>query len=318
MPEIPRLITSITRANTLNSGIDASWESDSYEFYYDNDHRLKEFCIDLYGYSQEYSFDYTTKNEVIVTENVEYGERWSAKLNSKGYVTNIEETTSGHIYPIALTYDSGNNLKRADQGELGNYWDYIWEKGNLVEIRVNYETGENHPAPLFTTQLNDKTNIDWNVFIQRIAGQELGYDRVEPLPVNLLAMIDKVGKRSANYVIPMLNMPEGASPYALYTEATEPAVGAIVGTYYDQERSGNPYYTFDSDGWPTNYSWKISVTKSEATYTGERKYVEPRDEYERQKWEGNYGPGPWFELGTTTKVYPAVIDTYQYNVSYNR
>lgn len=312
VPEAPRLITAITQSGTFNSDQydDDPFEPMSYEFKYFADNlRLKELRIidpDWEYGNYVYTYDYTTLNEIRVTDN--WGELYTAPLNSMGYVSRVTEEDMPDDFTL-LTYDSNGYLKTTGVGDGRDGYTYIWRDGNLVGV-------EDEEAEVFyTKELNDKTNIDLNAFLMYVVEGNMSYN-----PEGLFMLIDRMGKRSRNYIVfgggDADDYP--AWPDIPYSEANLPAIGTVWATRYEDERSGDPFWSFDAEGWPVSYTWKESVVKVEWVYNGDRRPATPRDEYEKERWINDFGPGPWYFISFTTKTYPAVIDTYKYNISYNR
>ena len=311
-PEIPRLITGIKESATFNSDYYSNddYQPRSFEFKYDEkEYRLKELRIKNPSYEERgnyvYTYDYSILNEIRVSDN--HGEKLVGKLNDRGFISNIEFPEDEYSEPTTLTYSNDGYLQRVTQGD--DYIAYTWKNGNISRIQGNYGEGTDL---LYTTELNNKTTIDLNIFFMIEGGVQ------SDLPDVLFGLIDKTGKRSNNYMIfGGVDEDKVLRENRLYTAETEPKKGAIS-TWHTREQDGAPFYSFDAEGYPIAYTWKIAVTKNEIIYAGVREYVEPRDENEAQSWEWMYGAGPWFNLVTTEKSYPAVIDTYKYTISYNR
>jgi hypothetical protein len=306
-----RLITAITEIGEFNSDkyAETPFKPVAYEFkYYQSDGRLKELHIkdpeNEYG-NYVYTYDYTTLNEVRVSSNYDE-EGYTGSLGANGYVSRMEG--GSYEEPYVFTYDADGYLQEVVQNDT---YTYTWQNGNLVELGSDY-SWVGYDAGSYTAEKNNKTNIDLNIFLLNIASGRLSY-----YPVNLFTLIDKAGKRSANYAVLDLDLAHGTPKTGIYTAATEPAQG-VIDTRYDGGPLGDDAWVFDAEGWPTAYTWTEAVTKVETIYEGERNNVEPQDEDQRRQWTEEYGPGPWFTLVTTYKTYPAVNDTYTYAITYNK
>jgi len=317
-PEMPRLIIAIKETATFNSDYYDSgnlYQPPSFEFKYDEkDHRLKELHIkdpnNEWG-NYVYTYDYSIFSEIRVSDN--YGAKYVGKLNDKSYITSMVNA-GGYDDVTTLTYNNEGYLQRIVSGS--EYINYIWANGNLIGAQGSDYDGDGSPQMPYTSESNNKTTIDLNMFIAYIANGVQSYS-----PISLFALIDKAGKRTNNHMlIPGGSSNEASRPdlYFFYTAQTEPENGTVLQTMNTSESSGTPAYTFDSEGYPVAYTWKEAVTKHEAIYAGVREYVVPENEDMAQEWERMFGVGPWFRLVTTEKSYPAVIDTYQYTISYNR
>ncbi len=191
----------------------------------------------------------------------------------------------------------------------------------MISVRGQYDADdEPRETRTYSAGLNDKTNIDMNtVFFDMLDfsnGYELSgynYDNY-----SLFALIDRIGKRSKNYVVRQnLNLFYPSPIERVYAAATEPAQG-VIAINYDMAFSGDAWYTFDANNYPLTFNQRIGVIKTEVIYGGQRIPVEPRHEGERMQWEHEYGPGPWFKIQTTTNSYPAVYDTYKFTINYNK
>ena len=316
-PEMPRLITAIKETATFNSDYYGSgnlYQPLSFEFKYDEkDYRLKELHIkdsDNEWGNYVYTYDYSIFSEIRVSDN--YGAKYVGALNNRGSISNMVNAEDEYSEPTTLTYNHEGYLQRVVSGSE-YYINYIWANGNLIGAQSNDEGYDGSSQMSYTSESNNKTTIDLNMFIAYIANGGQSY-----FPVSLFGLIDKTGKRSGNYMLPIfeLNSDRPAIDW-LYTAKTEPMHG-IISTTHTEGSYGTASYSFDAEGFPVAYTWQMAVTKSETIYAGVREYVEPKNENEAERWERQFGAGPWFRLRTTQKSYAAVIDTYQYTISYNR
>ena len=347
VPENPKLITKIVETASFNSdyyNATRPYAPYFYEFKYDQQNRLKEYIVKEHD-GEEYStciYSYDIQGEVRIGDR--WGEYITAPLNANGYLKEINIGYSS--YDKTYTYNSEGYLNKITPAELyqRSVYEFIWDNGNPVHIKgieykyeyeskYNPKTNEyedkyewvetdydnNDITSTFSSELNNKTTIDLNAFFFGLTGVRYRYEYYSGDDLEYFsALIGLIGKRAKNY---MTSKNGGDSvglnsEMVVHTEATVPAVGTIIWTYYSDSFYGKGSYTFDSDGYPTAFSHQVEMEKTVSVYNGKREYIDI-DERDKQWLEEEYGPGPWFYISTdytTTKSY----DTYTYRISYNR
>ncbi|MDR2684725.1 MAG: hypothetical protein LBB53_05025 [Prevotellaceae bacterium] len=338
-----RLISRITESAVFTSDYYSSsyaggpYAPVSFEFAYDNSSRLKE----LYAFVQNaaellYTYNYDIANEVRITDK--YGDTYRAML-SGGKANSIK--WGNPQYTAALTYNAQGYLTDYNSNDSYHYGDcnavrLVWNSGNvgaLEELNCTTQVYHTYKTWGYSQELNNKTKPDLNVlFFDFICAESPYYYRdysgslygeIYEHPANLFAMAGVTGKRSKNYIKELHylgEIPYPAVPQTIYTEATAPAVGDILYTRYICDFDVNAVWSFDSDGYPNKFSRKAEVTKTETICNGggERVYVEPNSEYERERWTEEYGAGPWFYIyNMQTGINGTVkYDTYTWNIEY--
>jgi hypothetical protein len=89
-----------------------------------------------------------------------------------------------------------------------------------------------------------------------------------------------------------------------------------VSTYYDREYYGEDTWTLDGAGYPTSYSHKVEVVKTEWVYNGAKTVVTP-EQYNvaPERWLEQYGPGPYYTIDLDEDE-TVKYDTYTWTISY--
>ncbi|MDR0872778.1 MAG: hypothetical protein LBN27_04840, partial [Prevotellaceae bacterium] len=310
-----------------------------YEFTYDNSHKLKEIILSADNEQQVVSYNYDIAGEVRISsaEGQEYETTVRGILNSNGTVKTIKwqggysdgQTTSNLAYN-AEGYLSDYDDNNYPYYEGCNAYRYQWNGGNLAAVTHKNCTTQVYVDYLgleYSDKLNDKTNLDLNVLCFDICSKFIdGEPRMYEYPSMFFALSGNTGKRSKNYLLKVngnLQTPEYPNPDPLkpYTEATAPAIGSVLATYYDRVFDGNAVWQFDGQDFPTKFSRTVKVTKTQVILDSyERENATPHDDYQREEWIQRYGEGPWFFIinrqyheNNTVKN-----DIYTWAISYNK
>lgn len=306
--------TAEFESDYYGSGSNGEYEPHTYKFGYDDKGRLTEYYAA--NDNEPIVLDYDTEGEVLV----HFGDFADlAELNAEGNVSKLtyDDTGDGYTFTYSDGYISGG-VKYEYGGNMETPFRFNWTNGNMTSSENENWDGEfeEYSLATFAPQLNSNTGIDLNTFL--FGSTEVPDIYMEPsndYTENILAMAGLAGKPSKNYMVARSGT-RGIAGYeeVVYTESTEPEVGTIVHTDYYRDYYGLGTWTFDSEGFPTSFSHKVEVEKSEDIYNGERYYITPEQEGEEQ-WLDMYGPGPYFYLvldnNTTTKY-----DTYSYRIEY--
>lgn len=321
-PEPPRLITSITESAVFQSDYyDGStsyreYKPYSYEFKYDKKNRLKEFyIIDYYGTTRNKCiYQYHIQNEVRVDID---GSIIRGILGSNGYLKEIKYE-DGDLRGN-FSYDTNGYVAN---GKIEEYsYTYTWDNGNLTKVKKVREDrydDESNYSRSYSSELNNKTNVDLNSFFFGIIQIE---DWLFEYPMdaydNLHSLINLTGKRSQNFVVAEDGRSKDLieSGIEIYSNSTEPEKGVFSQSYI-RDFYGEGSYTFDSKDYPVKFTHQVEVVKYIRTYNGEKEFVVPSKEEEPYFIE-RYGPGPWFtiklDLSEVTKY-----DTYTYSINYDK
>ncbi|MDR0547259.1 MAG: BACON domain-containing protein, partial [Dysgonamonadaceae bacterium] len=168
-------------------------------------------------------------------------------LNSNGTVKTIKWQNSDEQYISNMAYNAEDYLSDYDDNnypfyEGCNAYRYQWNSGNFAAV-----THKN-----CTT--NDKTNLDMNVLCFDIFSYSiLDNVRIYQYPSMFFALSGNTGKRSKNYLLKVNDnlltpeYPNSIDPTLRKpcTEATAPAIGSVLATYYDRAFDGNAVWQFD-------------------------------------------------------------------------
>jgi YD repeat-containing protein len=318
-PEVPvKQISNVTESAVFNSDYYSSgyayepYAPHTIAFAYDNAGRIKEiYDNDVLALT----WNYEIAGEVrIKEESNDYDETYRATLNN-GKVNRIQwavdATNNPDGYVADLTYNADGYLTGHTSTDTYGYSDcntqrLVWNNGNVAAVQAlncTTQVYSNRATYEYDQALNNKTNLDLNVlFFDILANPVLdsSYDMIYQHPACYFALTGLTGKRSKNLLKRNTSELETASSglgISIYTEATAPAVGDVLSTYYNRSFDGNLDYTFNTDGYPTQLNRQVKVAKTQIIYEdGEREYVEPQDDSEHQWWTDKYGAGPWFRI----------------------
>jgi hypothetical protein len=334
-PEARRLITGITETAVFESDYYSSgYSGNPYvpvncEFTYDNSYRIKE----MYSFASNrneydlFTWNYNVLGEVRIEDPSE-PRIYRAVLNSKGHATSIT-WNHGSPHEASLAYDADACLTDHSSSDTYNYGScntqrLIWNNGNITalqKLNCGTQVYQVRSTCEYSPELNNKTSIDLNVLFFDILQEKITGDdyTVYQFPASIFALTDYTGKRSKNYLLKAEypSMSEPSPLRILYTEATVPAVGSVLNTSYHREFYGNAVWEFDADNYPVKFTRRVEVTKIESIYNGERQYVEPSDEWERERWTEEYGPGPWFYVLKTNRE-TVKYDTCHWHIAYRQ
>lgn len=310
-PEIPKLITGVTVVS--DNPVSKPFE---YLFKYDEKtFRLKEFwATDNKENIYTYSYNYDILNELRITCN-KTDNIYSATLNDKGHATEIRTNTDSRE---KVLYTENNYVRR-----IGVYDQWVWNNNNLLGVKYEYTRDEDEDEEYvierpnkFSNEVNDKTNIDLNFLLFQMTSSTPSYDEYDA-EINLFALVDKLGKRSKNYMVwSDEDYAVDGAEEKIYNLQTEPEQGE-AGSSTSTERQGDGVYKFDNDGYPISLTQKIKITQTIYSYNGKKEYVEPRNDNERDAWEHTIGPGPWFNIIIENES-TSHIGTNEFTINYNK
>jgi hypothetical protein len=327
VPEKPRLVSLITESAQFTSDYyeyyDRAYNPRRYEFKYDERDRVKEHRNYFRSgtNAMKLTFDYGIKDEIRVT-NSDNDETLTVTLNPQGYVSKWTYDEQSGDY-TTMTYDADGYVTGASvHGDQPGQYRFNWSDGNLTSTEGQFEDGtrEAGVSLTYSSHLNSpRVNLDLNWFVDFLTNSSLYYDEGHGIndPETILSMADRLGKRSKNYVAGA-TYPEGMDPewpLDIHTQASLPASGTVVSTYYDREYYGGGTWTLDGAGCPTSYSHKAEVVKTRRIYNGAKSVVTPRNEYEAQEWLERYGPGPYYTIDLDESE-TVKYDTYTWTITY--
>ena len=141
-------------------------ENSRFELTYDDQGRLvtwKEKSIDYDGSVNTETLTYQYGDKVVYISSDKNADYFvTAYLNDAGYVVRAEERRQGGEQEITTyLYDSENHLIRTEQS--GEWEDYVWSDGNLIEIHYDNTQGESDKTEYtYYTNLENKENFDFS------------------------------------------------------------------------------------------------------------------------------------------------------------
>lgn len=327
IPQERRLIVNITETAEFNSDYYNSENSRIYnpyyyEFKYDEQDRLKEYWIRVKSDGSLYEkiiLSYDVQGEIRLSNEQEgYEQRTcTAELGQSGYVSKLSRKYTAGEDRTDFEYREGYLAKiMAYIEEHEQKPDTIvcnWSQGNMESFDYN---GKRDGAASFAPEANDKANIDLNAFFFGLLANDHLFEYPNDMEENILAMADRFGKRSRNYMTGREHsVDEESWRVDIYTQRNEPAPGTVVRTVYDREFYGDGTYSFDTQGYPVEFTHQVKVVKDLYIYRGERNYIEPQDERQQAEWLRLYGEGPYFTL-TLDNEETVLYDTYTYRITY--
>ncbi|WP_290539773.1 DUF4595 domain-containing protein [Alistipes sp.] len=112
------------------------------------------------------TYVYEYDNNIVRIDCPENKTRLTVMLNDAGYAERMEKTyfSTYESYTTTFKYDSQNHLIRADKQ---NEWEeYLWENGNLVEVRYGNSEGEKTNTRFTYTGRHNLENLDSQCIVE--------------------------------------------------------------------------------------------------------------------------------------------------------